>query len=59
MTGGPRDDYRLIDNVRIPLAFEISRMAEGKKYPFWRGRITRLAFDDETLLLSLRPHLSR
>ncbi len=45
-----RNDYRLIDNIRIPLAFEISRMAEGKKYPFWKGRITHLAFDNNTLV---------
>ncbi len=45
-----RNDYRLIDNVRIPLAFEISRMAEGRKYPFWKGRITHLAFDDNSMV---------
>ncbi len=39
-----RGDYSLIDGVRVPMTFEISRMAQGKRYPFWRGRITSIAF---------------
>ncbi|MBI5258950.1 MAG: hypothetical protein HY855_20770 [Burkholderiales bacterium] len=39
-----RDDYRLVDGVRVPMKFTISRAAGGTLYPFWEGRITRLSF---------------
>ncbi|MCP4319423.1 MAG: hypothetical protein GY789_26405 [Hyphomicrobiales bacterium] len=39
-----RSDYQVVDGVRIPMAFEISRMAKGKLYPFWSGRITGISF---------------
>jgi len=37
-----RGDYRLIDGVRLPMSFEVSRMAGGVRYPFWRGKITEI-----------------
>jgi len=39
-----RGDYRLVDGVRIPMSFEVSRMADGVRYPFWTGRITNIDF---------------
>ncbi len=39
-----RDDYRLVDGVRVPMAFTIARAADGEIHPFWRGRITRIRF---------------
>ncbi len=39
-----RGDYQLVDGVRIPMFFEISRAAKGKTYPFWSGRITQIKF---------------
>lgn len=39
-----RTDYQEVDGIRIPMAFEISRMAKGKLYPFWSGRITGINF---------------
>ncbi|MCW9034703.1 MAG: hypothetical protein OQJ97_10840 [Rhodospirillales bacterium] len=39
-----RGDYQLVDGVRIPMSFEISRAAKGKIYPFWSGRITQIKF---------------
>lgn len=35
-----RDDYRLIDGMRIPMRYAISRKAGGNILPFWSGRIT-------------------
>lgn len=35
-----RGDYREVDGVMVPFAFEISRMADGVTYPFWRATIT-------------------
>jgi hypothetical protein len=40
-----RDDYRLVAGMMIPHAFEISRAAGGKAYPFWKGRIVSIAFE--------------
>lgn len=40
-----RSDYRLIQGMRVPHGFVISRAAQGKLYPFWRGQITAIAFD--------------
>lgn len=40
-----RGDYRLVQGMMIPHAFEISRAAAGKRYPFWRGNIVRAAFE--------------
>lgn len=42
-----RADYQLVDGVRVPMSFEISRMAGGKVHPFWIGRITQIAFGTE------------
>ncbi|MCG8491736.1 MAG: hypothetical protein MI743_09000 [Sneathiellales bacterium] len=39
-----RRNYQLIDGIRIPMNFEISRMAKGKIYPFWKGRIDMIRF---------------
>jgi len=42
-----RGDVQLIDGVRVPMAFEISRVgADGMALPFWTGRITSLRFMD-------------
>lgn len=40
-----RSDYRLVQGMRVPHGFVISRAAQGKVYPFWRGQITAIAFD--------------
>ncbi len=40
-----RSDYQLIDGVRVPTRFEISRVLGGEVQPFWRGEVTELAFD--------------
>lgn len=39
-----RTDYRPVRGMMIPHGFEIARAAGGKLYPFWRGRVTRIAF---------------
>ncbi len=39
-----RGDYQLVKGVRIPMSFEISRMADGQLYPFWSGRVTVINF---------------
>ena len=40
-----RSDYRAVNGQMIPMAFTISRMAAGRIYPFWKGRIDRIAFE--------------
>lgn len=40
-----RSDYRLVQGMRVPHRFVISRAAQDKVYPFWRGQITAIAFD--------------
>ena len=40
-----RSDYQLVQGMRVPHGFVISRAAQGKVYPFWRGQITAIAFD--------------
>jgi len=41
-----RGDVQLVQGVRVPMAFEISRVgASGVAEPFWTGRITSLAFE--------------
>lgn len=37
-----RGDYQLVDGVRVPMAFEVSRLAERVRHPFWTGRITEI-----------------
>ena len=39
-----RSDYRLMQGVRVPMAFTFSRAAGGQVHPFWKGRVTRLQF---------------
>lgn len=39
-----RSDYRLVGDVRVPMGFEVSRMADGEILPFWSGQITDLRF---------------
>lgn len=39
-----RTDYRLVEGMMIPMGFEIARAAKGERYPFWRGRLTRITF---------------
>jgi len=39
-----RSDYRLVEGVRIPMAFMIARAADGEIHPFWEGRITSIRF---------------
>lgn len=42
-----RSDVQLVEGVRVPMAFEISRVgADGAARPFWTGRITSLRFVD-------------
>lgn len=40
-----RDDYRPVAGMMIPHAFLIARRAGGSSYPFWKGRITSIAFE--------------
>lgn len=40
-----RGDYRPVAGMMIPHAFEIARAADGKIYPFWKGRITSITFE--------------
>jgi hypothetical protein len=42
-----RGDYRLVEGVRIPMTFTVSRMADGELYPFWRGRLTGIEAEPE------------
>jgi hypothetical protein len=35
-----RDDFRVVEGVRLPHAFTIARAAGGETYPFWRGQVT-------------------
>ena len=37
-----RGDYRLVDGVRVPMRFVISRRSAGVLHPFWDGRVVRL-----------------
>lgn len=40
-----RGDVQMVEGVRVPMAFEISRVgADGMAQPFWTGRITSLRF---------------
>jgi hypothetical protein len=39
-----RSDWRQVGNQMIPHDFTISRMAEGKLYPFWEGHVTEIHF---------------
>lgn len=39
-----RDDYRLVQGMMIPHRFRVSRVAGGRTYPFWDGRITAVRF---------------
>lgn len=41
-----RGQYQLVSGVRIPMAYKISRMAQGQLYPFWSGRLTDLKFEE-------------
>lgn len=40
-----RSDYRRVAGMMIPHAFEVSRAAGGKLYPFWKGQITSVTFE--------------
>lgn len=40
-----REDYRLVQGVRVPMGFTIARAAGGTLHPFWTGRVTRIAFE--------------
>jgi hypothetical protein len=44
-----RTDYRPIAGMMIPHDFVISRVAQGKEYPFWRGRISNISFIPATV----------
>jgi len=37
-----RDDYRMVDGMRLPHTFTIARAADGETYPFWRGQVTEI-----------------
>lgn len=39
-----RSDYRLLGEVRVPMTYEVSRMAGGEILPFWSGQITDVRF---------------
>lgn len=44
-----RDDYRLIDNIMIPMKFSVARAAKGQIYPFWQGQVTHIQMIRATL----------
>ncbi|WP_434355510.1 hypothetical protein NF212_10910 [Parasalinivibrio latis] len=39
-----REDYRLVNGMMIPHRFVISRAADGKVYPFWKGEVSAISF---------------
>lgn len=39
-----RTEYRLVEGMMIPMGFDIARAAGGQIHPFWRGRVTQIAF---------------
>lgn len=40
-----RGDYRSVQGIMIPHAYEISRVAKGKTYPFWVGKVSTIIFE--------------
>lgn len=40
-----RSAYRKVDSVMLPMRFTIARKIDGEVQPFWKGRVTRVAFD--------------
>ncbi|MEZ5650866.1 MAG: DUF6544 family protein [Burkholderiaceae bacterium] len=40
-----RTDYRQVGAQMIPMGFTISRMAEGRLYPFYEGRVGSISFE--------------
>jgi hypothetical protein len=40
-----RSDYQRVGSQIIPMQFTISRASGGKIYPFWKGRVTSIAFE--------------
>jgi len=40
-----RTEYRLVEGMMIPMGFVIARAAGGRIHAFWRGRVTRIAFE--------------
>lgn len=40
-----RSEYRQFGNQMIPTRFTISRASGGKIHPFWKGRVTSIAFE--------------
>lgn len=40
-----RSDYRSVQGVMIPHAYEISRVANGKIDPFWAGEVREIVFE--------------
>lgn len=46
-----RSDYQLVDGMRIPRSFSISRVSGGKVFPFWVGRVVSVNF------LGVRAHV--
>lgn len=40
-----RTDYRWVNGMMIPMGFVIARAAGGQIHPFWRGRVTHIAFE--------------
>ncbi len=40
-----RSNYRMVGHQMIPMDFTISRMAGGKLFPFWKGRIDAIEFE--------------
>lgn len=39
-----REEYELVDGVRLPMKFQIARAADGQVYPFLVGRIKSITF---------------
>lgn len=40
-----RSGYQLVGDQMIPMDFTISRMADGRLHPFWRGRVDSILFE--------------
>lgn len=40
-----RSNYQRVGGQMIPMDFTISRMAGGKLYPFWQGRVSQITFE--------------
>lgn len=41
-----RSDYKEVAGMMVPHSFTVSRAADGELYPFWRGEVTSISFNN-------------